>query len=67
MAQLSHFCWRHTGGRKSGADAEEASNKSQAYFWAKRWQEVEREADEDIKTGRVRSFNSVEELIKDLE
>lgn len=42
-------------------------DKSQAYFWTKRWQEGEREADEDIKAGRVRSFDSVEELIKDLE
>jgi len=42
-------------------------DKSQAYFWTKRWQEGEREADEDIKAGRVRTFDSVEELIEDLE
>ena len=42
-------------------------DKSQAYFWTKRWQEGEKEADEDIKAGRVRTFDSVEELIKDLE
>jgi AbrB family looped-hinge helix DNA binding protein len=42
-------------------------NKSQAYFWTKKWQEGEREADEDIKAGRVKAFNSVEELISDLE
>jgi len=42
-------------------------DKSQAYFWSKMWQENEREADEDIKAGRVRTFDSVEELIKDLE
>jgi len=42
-------------------------DKSQAWFWTKRWQEGEREADEDIEAGRVRTFNSVEELIKDLE
>ena len=42
-------------------------DKSQAYFWTKKWQEGEREADEDIKAGRVKSFDSVDELIKDLE
>lgn len=42
-------------------------DKSQAYFWTKEWQEGEREADEDIKAGRVRVFDSVEELVKDLE
>ena len=41
-------------------------DKSQAYFWTKRWQEGEREADEDIKARRVRTFDSVEELVKDL-
>jgi hypothetical protein len=42
-------------------------DKSQAYFWAKRGQDGEREADEDIKTGRVKTFDSVDELIKDLD
>jgi len=42
-------------------------DKSQAYFWAEQWQEGEREADNDIKAGRVKFFDSVEELVKDLE
>ena len=42
-------------------------DKSQAYFWTRRWQEGEREADEDIKAGRVKNFDSVDELIQDLE
>ena len=42
-------------------------DKNQAYFWTKRWQEGEREADEDIKAGRVKIFASVDELIKDLD
>lgn len=41
-------------------------DKSQAYFWTKRWQEGEREADEDIKAGRVKVFESVDKLVKDL-
>ena len=42
-------------------------DKSQAYFWTKNWQEGEKEADQDIKAGRVEVFNSADELIKDLE
>jgi AbrB family looped-hinge helix DNA binding protein len=42
-------------------------DKSQAYFWTRKWQEGERAADEDIKAGRVKTFDSVDELIKDLE
>lgn len=42
-------------------------DKSQAYFWTRKWQEDERAADEDIKAGHVKTFDSVEELIKDLD
>lgn len=42
-------------------------DKDQAYFWTKRWQENELEANEDIEAGRVKTFDSVEELIKDLD
>jgi AbrB family looped-hinge helix DNA binding protein len=41
-------------------------DKSQSYFWTKKWQEAEKEADEDIKSGRVESFDSVKDLLKDL-
>jgi AbrB family looped-hinge helix DNA binding protein len=39
----------------------------QAWFWSKEWQEAEREAEEDIKAGRVKKFKTVEDLIKDLD
>ncbi len=42
-------------------------DKSQAYFWTKKWQDGEKEADADIKAGRVKAFDSAEELMKDLE
>jgi bifunctional DNA-binding transcriptional regulator/antitoxin component of YhaV-PrlF toxin-antitoxin module len=42
-------------------------DKNQAYFWTKKWQESEKVADEDIKAGRVKTFDSAEELMKDLE
>ena len=42
-------------------------DKSQAYFWTRKWQKGERAADEDIKAGRVKTFGSVDELIKELD
>jgi len=42
------------------------SDPDQLYFWTPRWQKMEREADEDIKKGRVKKFDNVEELIADL-
>jgi AbrB family looped-hinge helix DNA binding protein len=42
-------------------------DKDQAYFWSPQWQAAEREAEEDIKAGRVKTFPSVEELIQDLD
>lgn len=38
-------------------------DKEQAWFWTKRWQEGEAEAEEDIRAGRVRSFESAKEAI----
>src|SRR4030067_2575924 len=38
-------------------------DKDQAWFWTKRWQEGEREADEDIKAGRVHEFPDAESAI----
>lgn len=42
-------------------------DKDQAWFWTKRWQEGERQADEDIKAGRVYHFPDVESAIASLE
>ena len=42
-------------------------DKSQAYFWTKQWQKGEKEAAEDIKVGRVKTFESADELIKNLD
>jgi len=50
-------------------DAFELTEKlpEQAYFWTSEWQKDEREADEDIKAGRVKRFSTAEELIADLD
>ena len=42
-------------------------DSSQAYFWTKEWQEAEKEATEDIKAGRVKTFDTVQELLSDLD
>lgn len=38
--------------------------KSQAYFWAKEWQEGERQAEEDKKAGRSVTFESAQEAVE---
>lgn len=41
--------------------------RDQAWFWTKEWQEVEREADEDITEGRVSGpFETADDLIRHL-
>ncbi len=42
-------------------------DKSQSYFWTQEWQAAEKEAEEDIKKSRVKKFDSVKELIKELD
>ncbi len=39
----------------------------QAWFWEKRWQKMEREADEDIAAGRVATFENVDDFLDDLD
>jgi AbrB family looped-hinge helix DNA binding protein len=47
--------------------AKQVIDKSQAYFWMADWQAAELEAQADIDAGQVRGFDSVEELIADLD
>lgn len=39
----------------------------QAWFWTERWQQMEREADDDIAAGRVARAGTVEELFEILD
>ena len=39
-----------------------AIDPKQSYFWTKKWQSLEKEADEDIKKGRLNTYSSVKEL-----
>ena len=38
----------------------------QAYFWTQQWQNGEREADHDIAAGRVKTFDTMDNLLSDL-
>jgi len=42
-------------------------DKAQSWFWTKKWQDAEKEADEDMKAGRVKTFDNADNLMKDLE
>lgn len=42
-------------------------DKDQEWFWKEGWQKGEREAQRDIREGRIKKFKSVKELIKDLD
>jgi len=39
---------------------------SQRYFWTERWQKGELQASEDLRAGRYKDYDDVEELIRDL-
>lgn len=39
----------------------------QSWFWSERWQTMEREADQDIKAGRIERFDSADALLAELD
>lgn len=41
-------------------------DSSQAWFWSSKWQHGEKEAEEDIKKGRTKMYESIDEMLKDL-
>ena len=51
------------------ADAQDSMDldTSQTYFWSDEWQDAEAEASEDIARSRVQAFNSIDDLIADLQ
>lgn len=42
-------------------------DRSQAWFWSKEWQEKAKEADEDIKTGKVFRTKDIDDLFSQLD
>ena len=39
----------------------------QAFFWNKKWQDGEKEAEKDIRDGKVRKFKNISELLDHLD
>jgi bifunctional DNA-binding transcriptional regulator/antitoxin component of YhaV-PrlF toxin-antitoxin module len=39
----------------------------QAWFWTEEWQKGEQEAQQEIEQGKTKSFDSMKELLEDLE
>jgi len=46
--------------------AKEAIDPTQAYFWARKWQDMEREADKDKEAGNIIGNGTVEGLLEEL-
>ncbi len=46
--------------------AKEAIDPTQTYFWTKKWQDMEREADMDKKSGNVIGDGTAEDLLQKL-
>jgi len=44
-------------------ESKENRDPEQAWFWTPEWQQMEKEADEDIAAGRVESFESGEAFL----
>ena len=44
-----------------------ATAQDQAWFWTKEWQAGEREAEADLAAGRYQAFDTMEDLIEDLD
>lgn len=44
----------------------ELVDEDDSWYWSEEWQQMEQEADEDIKEGRVKSFLNIEDLIREL-
>lgn len=38
--------------------------KDQAWFWTAEWQQREKEVDEDIKFGKIKTANNIDQLMK---
>lgn len=46
---------------------QETVDRDQAWFWKKRWQKLEAEAEKDIAAGRTKTFDSVEDFFHEIE
>ena len=42
-------------------------DKDQTWFWTEEWQAAEHEAENDLRAGQVKEFDTLDELIADLD
>ena len=42
-------------------------DKDQTWFWTKEWQAAEREAENDLRAGQMKEFDTLDDLIADLD
>ena len=42
-------------------------DKDQTWFWTQEWQAAEREAEDELRAGQVKAFDTLDELIADLD
>lgn len=45
--------------------ARRSIDPTQAYFWTRKWQEMEKEADQNIRDGKINKYSSVKEFLRD--
>ncbi|MHB8618686.1 MAG: AbrB/MazE/SpoVT family DNA-binding domain-containing protein [Chloroflexota bacterium] len=45
----------------------QSGDPSQAWFWTRRWQRMERQADQDYAAGRYQTFDDMEDFLADLD
>lgn len=45
----------------------ETIDRSQAWFWSKRWQEEEQKVEQDFKSGRIKVSKSIKEFLDELD
>lgn len=44
----------------------ETVDRSQAWFWSDEWQKGEKEVDREKKKGKIKSFDNLDDFLKDL-
>ena len=43
------------------------TDRSQAYFWTQHWQKGEQASETDLRNGRYKEFDEIEDLLSELE
>lgn len=41
--------------------------KSQAWYWSKKWQGMEKQADTEREQGKLKKFDTIDEVLEDLD